>query len=107
MKVKIYMHSLNESHILYVNDKKYKTVLLDTNETNYDAERLIFKVSDMVSDWPNELINDDICDGLEYRISIKTGSEEKTYIFKNKFPEDIYRLKSLIEEVLEEVKNVG
>ena len=107
MKIKVYKQSLNESHILYVNDKKRNYVLADTKETSYDADRFIFKICDMVSNWPNELNNEKACDGLEFRISIKTASEEKTYLFKNKFPEDIFMLEDLIEEVLGEVKNVG
>ena len=81
--------------------------MLDTNETSYSAERFIFKIASIVSEWPHELKDETICDGLEYRISIKPNDEEEiNYIFKNKFPDDIYRLKMLIEEVLGEVKNV-
>ena len=106
MKIKVFMNSLKESYVLYVNDKKRDCVLLNTQETTYDADRFIFKVCDMVSDWPKELKNDNIIDGLEYKIVIKDEKEEKTYNFKNKFPEDIYRLENLIEDVLGVVKNV-
>lgn len=106
MKIKVYMQTLNESHVLYVNDAKRDYVLLDTKETNYSADRFIFKVCDMVSNWPKELRNDIIIDGLTYKVVIKNNQEEREYIFQNNFPKDIYRLKMLIDEVLGEVKDV-
>jgi len=106
MKVKVYMQTLTESHILYVNDKKRDYVLVDTKETNYDAGIFIFTICDIVKDWPNKLEDKNILDGLEYRIIIKNKDKEREYILKNKFPENIYRLEMLINEVLGEVKNV-
>ena len=106
MKIKVYMQTLTESHDLYVNDKKRDYVLADTKETSYDADRFVFKVCDMVSDWPKELKNERVLDNVTYTIKIKDEKEEKTYNFKNKFPEDIYRLENLIDEVLGVVKNV-
>jgi len=105
MKIKIYVKSLKENHILYVNDKKHSVVQLNNKETNYDADRFIFKVCDMVSDWPKELKNENILDGVEYKIVI-TDEEEKSYNFINKFPKDIYRLENLINDVLGDIKNV-
>ena len=107
MKIKIYVQKQAESHILYVNDKKRDFVLVDTQESCYNADRFIFKLCDMVSNWPHELKNDSVIDGICYTISIKpTENEEKLYVFKNNFPEDILRLEMLINEVLKEVKHV-
>lgn len=107
MKIKIYKNNLKENHILYMNYKKYDYVLADTHETSYKAKRFIFKVCDMVKDWPSELKDENILDGLEYKIVIKKSeNEQKIFTFKNKFPKDIYRLEMLFEEVLEEVLNV-
>ena len=106
MKVKVYMQTLTDSHVLYVNDAKRNYVLVDTKETAYPADLFIFTILDMVSDWPKELKNKDIYDGLTYKIIISNNKEEKTYLFQNKFPNDIFRLKQLINEVLEGVKDV-
>jgi len=107
MKIKIYMNNLKENHVLYVNDKKRDFVLADTKETSYKARRFILKVCDMVKDWPSELKDENILDGLEYKIVIKKSeNEQKSFTFKNKFPKDIYRLELLFDEVLEEVLNV-
>ncbi len=106
MKIKVFVSSLKENHVLYANDQKRNYVLFDTKETSYDVDRFIFKIADMVSDWPNELENKNILDGLEYRVVIKENEKETTYRFKNKFPEDIYRLNDLIKEVSGVSKNV-
>ena len=107
MKIKVYMNNLQGNHILYVNYKKYDYVLADTKETSYKAKRFIFKLCDMVKDWPSELIDENVADGTEYKIIIKKSENEvKTFKFQNKFPKDIYRLEMLFNEVLEEVLNV-
>jgi len=103
MKVKVYKTCLEDSHSLYVNDKKRNYVVLDRKDTRYSADRFIFKIFDMISDWPTEMINPEIIDGLEYKIVIKENNQEKSYVFKNKFPEDIFRLENLISEILEEL----
>ena len=105
MKIKIYMQSLTESHIIYLNDKKRDHILVDTAKSSFDVARFKFLVADMVSDWPNLLEDNSIVDGLTYRIIIKRDGDEKEYIFRNKFPSDIYRLRRLISEMCEEFKN--
>lgn len=107
MKVKVYVQSLIENHILYANSKKHNCVLLNTEETSYPADAFIFEICDMISNWPNELVDENVYDGLEYKIVIKDNQGEKTYRFKNKFPEDIYRLEDVVAGVLSEVKRVG
>ena len=106
MKIKIYKWTLSEQHVLYVNTAKRNYVLADKKETNYKADSFIFEVFDIIHDWPTSLENEKILDGLQYKIVIKQNNEEKTYIYKNKFPEDIYKLEMLISAVLGEVKNV-
>ncbi|MBR2970172.1 MAG: hypothetical protein IKC49_03865 [Clostridia bacterium] len=105
MKVKVYMQTINEKHTFYADDSN-DCVLADEQNTNYQADRFIFKVGTMVKDWPNELINEKILDGLTYKIVINKKDQELKYTFKNKFPEDIYRLDTLVDEVLGDVKNV-
>ena len=106
MKIKIYKQTIHEQHVLYVNTAKRDFVLADKKETTYKADSFIFAVCDIIHDWPTNLENENILDGLQYKIVIKQNNKEKTYIYKNKFPEDIYRLEMLISAVLEEVKNV-
>ena len=106
MKVKVYMQTLTESHVLYVNDAKRDYVLADTKETTYPADEFIFEVGTMVTNWPKELVEPNACDGLSYKICINNNGDEKTYLFQNKFPEDIYMLEDLIDSVLSEVKHV-
>lgn len=106
MKIKVYMQTVQEKNVLYVNDAKRDYVLLNAKETSFDADEFIFAICTMVKEWPNELKNDEITDGLKYRIEIKNGEVEKTYSFENKFPKDIYKLRHLINDVLSEVKHV-
>ena len=106
MKVKVYMQTLTENHVLYVNDAKRDYVVADTKDTSYPADLFIFTIKDMVSNWPEKLENKDILDGLTYKIVINNNGKEKIYSFQNNFPKDIFRLKMLISEVLREVKNV-
>lgn len=105
MKIKVSVKTISGINILYANDKRRDMVLFNSLETSYDVDRFIYKVTDMISDWPNELENKNILDGLEYRVTIKEKGKETTYRFKNKFPEDIYRLKELIEDVSKAVRN--
>ena len=106
MKIKIYQNHMNENYTIYMNDRRKNLLMVNTKPIKFNLDRFKFLVSDMVMDWPNELINDkEVCDGLEFKIVIKdNNNKEDVYIFKNKFPEDIFRLTSLINEVLEEMK---
>ena len=106
MKIKICATTLDQTTVLYMNDKKRDNILLNTKETNFSAKEFKFRVCDMVSDWPNELTDKSLDDGLTYTIVIKTDEKEVSYLFENKFPEDIYRLYDLINDVVGEVKNV-
>lgn len=103
MKIKIYKNCLEDTHTLYMNDKQYDYIIADRTATAYDAKRFKFKVFDMISDWDKEMVNEDYADGLEYIIIIKKEDKEIKYHFKNKFPRDIIRLQTLIEEVLKAV----
>ena len=105
MKVKIYMRTMNEVHCIYLNDKKYSNILVNKVKVGYDIDRFKFKFFDMISDWPKCLEEKSIADGLEYEIKIKENGEVQKYLFKNKFPKDIYRLSSLINDLLQEVKD--
>ena len=104
MKIKVYMNSLQEHHFMYMNDKKRDFILYDAKDTTFDSARFKYKVLDMVSDWPNELVNPDIIDGLEYKIIIKDDEKETSYKFQNKFPEDVYRIEELFNQVSAGVK---
>lgn len=104
MKIQIVKTSLGDSHILYMNDKKRDYILLDTKRTSYPADRFKFKVCDMVLNWEKEMIDSAIVDGLRYRIKIKDKGEERIFYFINKFPEDIFLLENLIQEVVGELK---
>ena len=105
MKIKIYKKSLSENCIIYMNDKKREFVLYNAIETTFDVERFKFKVFDMISDWPKQLIDPNISDGVDYKIVIKDIGKETVYHFKNKFPEDIYLIEDLVEQVGLEIKN--
>ena len=103
MEIKINLKTLQESKYMYMNDKKIKTVMLNGKETKFCNERFKFRVLSMVSNWPNELVDPDVHDGLEYNITIKQGKTDIVYKFKNKFPEDVFRIEELFSLVAKEV----
>lgn len=107
MKIKIYQKSLNVNNMIFMNDKK-DFLLVNGKECAFDIDRFKFLVGNITSNWPNTLEDPSVVDGLEYTISINNKNNNNVYKFKNEFPEDIYRLTSLIDEVLEvsNVKNV-
>jgi hypothetical protein len=86
-----------------MNDAKRDYIIADRQATLYNADRFKFKVFDIVSNYEKEMTEDELVDGLEYKIVISHQQEEETYIFKNKFPKDILRLENLIGEVLGEI----
>ena len=101
MKIRVSKSTLSESYIFYTNDKKREHVLVNTKPVNFSAERFNFLITNIVRGWPNELTEPSILDGLEYRISIREKGKEENYVFKNKFPEDIFRLEMALDMVLE------
>lgn len=103
MKIKIYKRNfLGESHTIYMNDEKHSHLIVDTDKKcEYNLALFKFRVRNAVLDWPKEMKDESIIDGLEYEIVLeKTGEPEVKYLFKNKFPEDIWRIDSIIEDVL-------
>ena len=106
MKIKIYKQCLEDSHTIYLNDKKRERILVDRCESNFDVDRFKFLVLNMVSNWPKLLEDKSIYDGLTYVVSIKEDNkdEERIYEFKNKFPPDIYKLHNLVDELCEGLK---
>ena len=105
MKIKIYMQSLTNSHIIYLNDKMRDHILVDREKSSFNVERFKFLVLNMSKNWPDCLEDNSIVDGLSYRVVIKKDNIEKEFIFKNKFPDNIYKLNRLIDEICEEYKN--
>lgn len=107
MKIKITKNTVDESVIIIMDEKK-NVVMYNEQVVNYDIDRFIFKVSNMVTGWPTELKDLSVTDGLKYEIIIKDkndGKEEiKSYSFQNKFPEDIYRVERLISELANTLK---
>ena len=101
MKIKIIKRSLDKQILIYMNDNKRDSIQVNMQNVNYSADRLAFKICDMVSNWPAEMVDVGTRDGKEYIISIKHKREERVYNFKNKFPDDIYRLDLVIDETLE------
>ena len=103
MKIKIYKRDfLGESHTIYMNDEKHPHLMVDADKVcKYDLALFKFRVRNAVSDWPTELKDERVIDGLEYEIVLeRPGEPEKKYLFKNKFPDDIWRIESIIEDVL-------
>ena len=105
MKIKIYKQSLKENHSIYFNDKTQDYLLVDGKKSDFDIDRFVFLVFNMVSDWETSLEDKSVLDGLEYKIVLTKENKEKIFHFKNKFPSDIYRLSNLIAEVCDEVKH--
>ena len=80
-------------------DSQTRKVLYNGKICDYDVDKFIFKLLDMVSDWPKELVEEGVKDGVTYLIVIKDGEDKKIFVFKNKFPNDIYRLNDFVNEV--------
>lgn len=105
MKIKIYMFSYSEYHNIYLNDQKRDYILVDRQKSSFNVEKFKSSVFDMVANWPNLLEDKSYLDGLEYQIEIKKDGNEQSFKFRNKFPDDIYKLTDLISEICKEFNN--
>lgn len=99
MKVKIEQINPYETFTIAYNPKKNDCILLDDKQTNYPINKFKFLVGTMTKDWPEKLEDNNILDGTTYIITTKIDNKLKIMTFKNKFPDDIYRLTDLIKEV--------
>ena len=99
MKIKIEQINPYESLTIVYNPDKNDNVLLNSKQTNYSVSKFKFLVGTMTRDWPEKLENNDILDGTTYIIRTKIDDKIKTMVYKNKYPDDIYRLINLIKEV--------
>ena len=112
MKIKIIKTTMERNDIIFMNKKK-NVLTFNGAQSDYSPSRFIFKVTDTIHGWPNELQNTSIQDATQYRIIIKDGEDIKRFIFKGQYPADIFRLDELIKDVesaistkyLEEEKN--
>lgn len=98
MIIKVRMENINEQIVLRA-DSTTQKVLLNGDVVEYDVGKFISDVLEMTCNWPSELFDQTICDGVTYSIVIKDGDNKKCFVFKNKFPNDIYKLNGLIFEV--------
>ena len=103
MKIKIYKRNfLGESHTIYMNDEKHPHLIVDADkQCDYNLSLFKLMVLDAVDVWPKEMKDENITDGLEYEIIIEKNLQKTIYKFTNKFPEDIWRIGSLIDEIVE------
>ena len=103
MKIRITRTSLTYVNTILL---EKETVFSDGIKTEYNPDRFVFKVCNLVSDWPNKLEDKNVTDGLKYEIKIKKDKEIKKYEFINKFPDDIDKLEEIINGVIEAEINV-
>ena len=97
MNIKIERQNLREINRFSVKDR---TFTVNGKVSNYDIDKFVFILTDLVSDWPEKLEDDSIIDGSNCAISIKNDKNKKTFIFRNKFPKDFYKLTELLDEVV-------
>ena len=105
MKIKIYIQSLTKSHIIYLNDKERDCIFIDSKKSCFDVDRFKFLITNMSLNWPERLEDNSVIDGLNYKITIRDGDIHKEFVFKNKFPDNIYKLNQIIDEICEEFRN--
>ena len=69
-------------------------------------QRFIFNVINIILNWPTPLQADNqtIKDGCRVIIYFEDTQTQKLFVFKNKLPEDFYKLEVLLDEV---IYNVG
>ena len=98
MKIKISVKTLN-SHKIYKIDDEERVFTINNKKINTSIERTVFFITQITTDWPDKMLNNNIVDGIEVKISLKSDYLNRTLRFKNSFPKDFYTLINYLDEV--------
>lgn len=79
----------------------YKTASAKLNEKPFemDVRPFMEKVLKIVADWPENLADNSILDGLAYHVYVQKDAQIKKYQGKNKFPSNFFEFIKLLDEV--------
>lgn len=64
-----------------------------------DARKIYAEIMNLLREWPKELENKDVVDGMVCNISYREKGQDIKHIYQNKFPENFDELLNLLEGV--------
>lgn len=64
-----------------------------------DARKIYAEIMNLLREWPKELENKDVVDGMVCNISYREKGQDIKHIYKNQFPENFDELLNLLEGV--------
>ena len=97
MNIFIHFFSLNQQEIYEIDDEK-KLFKYNGDNIKADCSNISQKISLLSQSWPKKLENQQICDGLKFKITIEDKGDKKTYIFKNDFPANFPELTEVLDD---------
>ena len=99
MQIKINKQSLKEDTTILI-DVIRKIVKDNKHNAKQIQDSILLEIVKCISSWKESYVNDRIIDGATYTIKIKSNNGMKTYIFKNKYPENFSDFLKALQEVI-------
>ena len=97
--MKIGIDIISNTHKTYIIDEHDNSFTINGKKYNTDIDLAVFKITNLVSDWPKALEDKNVLDANLVRISIIDNTNKSKWVFKNKFPTDFYKLLNYLDEV--------
>lgn len=102
MQIKIFTRNQFDL-IEYTIDKE--TISVNNAEKKCNTDDYIYRICNLVRDWPKFLENSKIIDGFKIKIEIEKNDETDVYFFNNKFPNDFFLFMRVLDEIKNNIKN--
>ena len=99
MKIKINKQSLKENTTILIDVVK-KIVKDNTHNEKQIKDSTLFEIVKCISSWKESYVNDRTIDGSTYTIKIKSNNCMKSYMFKNKYPDNFSDFLNALKEVI-------
>ena len=97
MIVEVNLSGFKIKEINIIVDSTSGIVRLNDNVVDFDAQKFIAEINDIVLSWKPKMINDRVLDGSWYSVKIQDGISKKVFIGRNKYPANYNRFLELID----------
>ena len=92
---------INQNEVINISaDDELNKVVVNGKEVDFEAAYFIHRIVVITSSWQEKMIDNNIIDGVSYKVKLIKGKKEKVFEGKNCFPKNYGEFDRLLGEVL-------
>lgn len=99
MTVEVIVAGFKANEVYIVANSKTEIVTLNEEIVNFDANKFIEEIQEIVLSWDSKMVNWRVLDGSWYTVKINDGVNSKVFEGRNKYPANYNKFLELVKSV--------